>query len=113
MIGGTMKKIIVIGIILFIPLLCFSRSGTKSTNTIQTVEVPKEVPYYTYYDITNTRTISVEKFIIEGVEIVGDTKTGTIKVLGIDTTSIVTTGNTITVKPKKIVEPKIIVEPEK
>ena len=99
-----MKKIIVIGIILFIPLLCFSRSGTKSTNTIQTVEVLKEVPYYTYYDITNTRTI--EKFIIEGVEIVGDTKTGTIKVIGIDTTSIVTTGNTITVKPKIIVKPE-------
>ena len=94
-----MKRLFLIGIVLLIPVLCFARSGTKSTNTIQVVEVEK-VKYIYEYKI-ETITIPIEKFVIEGVEIIGDTKTNTIKVTGIDPTSVITSGNTVTLKPKK------------
>ena len=96
-----MKRLFLVGIVLLLPVLCFARSGTKATNQIQVIEVEVEKVKYIYEYKIETITIPIEKFVIEGVEIIGDTKTNTIKVTGIDPTSVITSGNTVTLKPKK------------
>ena len=73
-----------------------------------TPKIIREIPRYHYYDVPRakvttyeTRVIPVYKFAIWGVTVTADTKTNTIKITGVNMTTVTKSGSTITVKPVK------------
>ena len=73
-----------------------------------TPKIIREIPRYHYYDVPRikvttyeTRVIPVYKFAIWGVTVTADTKTNTIKITGVNTTTVTKSESTITVEPVK------------
>jgi len=107
-----MKKIIIAAVIL---IIC--AGGQKAYAQDAGVSLPaqkgstpkiiREIPRYHYYDVPRakvtyeTRVIPVYKFAIWGVTVTADTKTNTIKITGVNTTTVTESESTITVKPVK------------
>jgi len=81
-----MKRLFLIGIVLLLPVLCLARSGVKSKNIIQVIEVKKIkwIPKYKEVIIEKV----VEKILFEelGVKITADTSTKTITIENISET---------------------------
>ena len=67
-----------------------------------TPKIIREIPRYHYYDVPRakvttyeTRVIPVYKFAIWGVTVTADTKTNTIKITGVNTTTVTKSESTI------------------
>ena len=123
-----MRKIIIAGIILIIcaggqkayaqgavkneptPTVCYQTDAGISLPAQKgsTPKIIREIPRYHYYDVPRakvttyeTRVIPVYKFAIWGVTVTADTKTNTIKITGVNTTTVTKSESTITVEPVK------------
>ena len=122
-----MRKIIIAGIILIIcaggqkayaqgavkneptPTVCYQTDAGVSLPAQKgsTPKIIREIPRYHYYDVPRakvtyeTRVIPVYKFAIWGVTVTADTKTNTIKITGVNTTTVTESESTITVEPVK------------
>ena len=72
------KKLFLIGIVLLLPVLCLARSGVKSKNIIQVIEVKKIKWIPKYKEVIVEKVIEKNLFEELGVKISADTSTGTI-----------------------------------
>jgi len=88
---------------LFFLFLCqqiFAGFGKHYTDTKkQIVEVPIQIPVY--YNVPNTVVISVSKFVFDEVVVTADTKTNSISITGVDTSTISNISGGIKIKLKK------------
>jgi len=73
-----MKKLFLIGIVLLLPVLCLARSGVKSKNVVQVIEVEKVKWIPKYKEVIVEKVIEKNLFEELGVKISADTSTGTI-----------------------------------
>ena len=73
-----MKKLFLIGIVLLIPALCLARSGIKSKNVVQVIEVEKVKWIPKYKEVIVEKVIEKNLFEELGVKISADTSTRTI-----------------------------------
>ena len=116
-----MKKIIIAAVILIIcaggqkayaqdavkneptPTVCYQTDAGVSLPAQKgsTPKIIREIPRYHYYDVPRakvtyeTRVIPVYKFAIWGVTVTADTKTNTIKITGVNTTTVTKSESTI------------------
>ena len=73
-----MKRLFLIGIVLLLPVLCLARSGVKSKNVVQVIEVEKVKWIPKYKEVIVEKVIEKNLFEELGVKISADTSTGTI-----------------------------------
>jgi len=73
-----MKRLFLFGIILLLPILCFARSGVKSKNVVQVIEVEKVKWIPKYKEVIVEKVIEKNLFEELGVKISADTSTRTI-----------------------------------
>jgi len=75
-----MKKLFLIGIVLLLPVLCLARSGVKSKNVVQVIEVEKVKWIPKYKEVIVKKVIEKNLFEELGVRIIADTSTKTITI---------------------------------
>ena len=80
------KKLFLIGIVLLLPVLCLARSGVKSKNVVQVIEVEKVKWIPKYKEVIVEKVIEKNLFEELGVKISADTSTKTITIENISET---------------------------
>ena len=80
------KKLFLIGIVLLLPVLCLARSGVKSKNVVQVIEVEKVKWIPKYKEVIVEKVIEKNLFEELGVKISADTSTGIILIENISET---------------------------
>ena len=75
-----MKRLFLVGIVLLIPILCFARSGVKSKNIVQIIEIKKIKWIPQYKEVIVKKVIEQNLFEELGVRIIADTSTKTITI---------------------------------
>ena len=72
------KRLFLVGIVLLLPVLCLARSGVKSKNVVQVIEVEKVKWIPKYKEVIVEKVIEKNLFEELGVRIIADTSTKTI-----------------------------------
>ena len=99
-----MKRLFLIGIVLLLPVLCLARSGVKSKNVVQVIEVKKIKWIAKYKEVIVEKVIEKNLFEELGVRIIADTSTRTILIENISETE----PSKVKIVDKTKIEPVIV-----